>query len=541
MAAKKQNSDQDKLRGGYYTPKGIAEFLVTWAVRNKSDRVLEPGCGDGAIAGLAARKLGRGGSLTAVELFPDEAKKAAAAIGPGASLITGDVFSWYLATQPDAQFDAVIGNPPFIRYHNFPEDHRQSAFTMMKEEGLRPSRLTNAWVPFVVLATRALREGGRLALVLPAELMQVTYAAELRQYLARKYSRLTLLTFRRLVFQGIQQETVLLLGERRDCSEAEITVLEMDTDEDLATLDVDRAERKNLELDHAQEKWIQYYLSPRELTLIREIEASDSFVTLGEIASVDVGIVTGRNDFFVLSAEEVENNGIEEWCLPLVGRSMQIPGLHLTEDRWQQLADRGGKCFLLQLGDLPREDLTKQALSYVVQGERNDVHKGYKCRIRLPRWWNVPSVWAPDAFLLRQIYDGPRIVYNSAGVTCTDTIHRVRVTNGVPPHVLAAASMNSITFAFSEIRGRSYGGGVLELEPTEAEALPFPRIQHELPLEELDRIARDGPIEGILDETDRLLLEPAGLTSEEMAILRGIWHKLQKRRMSRKSRPRTRR
>ena len=37
----------NKLRGGYYTPDKISEFIAEWAIRNASDSVLEPSCGDG--------------------------------------------------------------------------------------------------------------------------------------------------------------------------------------------------------------------------------------------------------------------------------------------------------------------------------------------------------------------------------------------------------------------------------------------------------------------------------------------------------------
>ena len=60
-------------------------------------------------------------------------------------------------------------------------------------------------------------------------------------------------------------------------------------------------------------------------------------------------------------------------------------------------------------------------------GEERDVHKGYKCSIRTP-WYTVPSVWVPDGFVFRQIYDFPRIVLNSADATSTDTIHRLTCT-----------------------------------------------------------------------------------------------------------------
>ena len=156
--------------------------------------------------------------------------------------------------------------------------------------------------------------------------------------------------------------------------------------------------------------------------------------------------------------------------------------------------------------------------------------------LRLPRWWNVPSVWVPDAFMLRQIYDGPRIVQNGANATCTDTIHRVRMINGVDERWLATVSMNSLTFAFAEILGRSYGGGVLELEPTEAEKLPFPRPFQTAPLEVVDAWARKKSVDMVLQEVDRLVLKAAGLSESDIGTLRGIWRKLFERRKNRKRR-----
>ena len=112
------------------------------------------------------------------------------------------------------RFDVVVGNPPFIRYQNFPEVHRIGAFEIMREVGLQPNGLTNAWAPFLVAGVRLLNEGGRLAMVIPAELFQVGYAAAIREYLSHAAMSFTIVTFKRLVFDGIQQEIVLLLGEK---------------------------------------------------------------------------------------------------------------------------------------------------------------------------------------------------------------------------------------------------------------------------------------------------------------------------------------
>ena len=74
----------DKLRGGYYTPPRVAEWLCAWAIRDKADEVLEPSCGAGAFATAAAQRLrvlkatgaAAARQLTAVELVEAEAAKA---------------------------------------------------------------------------------------------------------------------------------------------------------------------------------------------------------------------------------------------------------------------------------------------------------------------------------------------------------------------------------------------------------------------------------------------------------------------------------
>jgi len=524
-----------KLRGGYYTPKPIADFLAAWGIVSPTASVLEPSAGDGALVAAAAERLDERGSITAIEIEVQEALKAQVKGGARALVFIGDFFEWFLESRADGTFDTVIANPPFIRYQSFPERYRRAAFRLMQEEGLHPSRLTNAWVPFVVGATRALRPGGRLALVLPAELLQVTYAAELRGYLARRYSELTVVTFRRLTFAGIQQETILLLGVRRESTAAKMSFMELTDSADLDFSSVTAAERVEVDLDHAREKWTQYYLTTRELGLVRELECADIFGRLGDVAEIDVGIVTGRNEFFVMTKSEADSRGLTPWCVPLIGRSAQISGLALRQADWVGLSEAGTKSLLLNVGDLPMERLPRAVQNYIRNGELAGFHEGYKCAIRLPHWWKIPSAWIPDAFLLRQIHDAPRIVANDTDATCTDTIHRVRLKQGIDKHWLASVSINSLTLAFSEVRGRSYGGGVLELEPTEAEGLPFPKPgRYSPPLAELDACMRSHGTVPVLEVVDGHILRGAGLSTADIASLRTIWEKLRQRRAARR-------
>lgn len=78
-------SSAQKLRGGYYTEKIIADFLAEWAIQSPSSRVLEPSCGDGALLESAIEVLERKGvpksaiasQLYGIEIDPTEAQKAA--------------------------------------------------------------------------------------------------------------------------------------------------------------------------------------------------------------------------------------------------------------------------------------------------------------------------------------------------------------------------------------------------------------------------------------------------------------------------------
>lgn len=522
----------EKLRGGYYTPQPIADFLGKWASLSGS-RLLEPSCGDGAI--LAA--LNPNADVTGIELESVEAAKAQAA-APSAQVLVHDFFEWFDPPKW-AAWDGVAGNPPFIRFQNWTDPTRELAFDVMRRVGMRPTKLTNAWVPFVAASALALRPGGRLGLVVPAELLQVTYAAELRAFLVDEFADLTAVTFKRLLFDGVLQEVVLLLGVKGE-GPAAIRVAEVEDAAHLPSPDELTALPHAPALRHETEKWTKYFLDPDGIEALRTAREGDFTVRLGELADVDVGIVTGRNQFFVLRPSDSADRKLDSYVSPLVSKSAHLRGIRFDDADLTQLRGDDAPCQLLALDNALELGEHADLGAYIAAGEAEEVHTGYKCSIR-KLWWVVPSVWRPDAFLLRQIHDHPRIIANLTGATATDTIHRVRMLNGTPPAALAAASINSLTFAFSEVMGRSYGGGVLELEPREAEQLPMPDPRG-LPkrlIERVDALMRDRDLTGALDLVDaEVLISRDGRDPALVQQLRTVWERLRDRRLARGRKPR---
>lgn len=546
----KAPATQQKLRGSYYTPEAIAYFLADWAISSASTTILEPSCGDGnvleaAVKVLLARGAGRSAiiqQIHGVELDALEAEKAAGrfvtqGIPRLNNVWTGDFFQFCEENLfHELRFDAVIGNPPFIRYQDFDEVHRSVAFRLMKHAGLRPTRLMNAWVPFLVASTLMLHpDSSRLAMVIPAELLQVSYAADLRRFLTDHFSKLTIFTFKKLVFSDIQQEVVLLLGERNGQNHTGIRTIELHGLDDLKNYEHGVIFAETLkEMDHSTEKWTQYYLSHEELSLLRSLRVDKRLTIAREALDVDVGIVTGLNEFFVLTEEEAYTQQLFEHTHPIVTRSAHLQGIALTQEDLQANTVRQLRSRLLRLPAEPLDKIPEAVRRYISWGEKQGFHKGYKCRIR-NYWYAVPSVWIPDAFMLRQIHGYPKLILNETDATSTDTIHRVRFVAKLPPKALVAAFLNSLTFAFAEIVGRSYGGGVLELEPTEAEALPLPLQNAEmLDFDHLNSLMRRGDIESVLDITDKtLLINGLGLNQEEVFTLRCAWSRLRDRRINR--------
>lgn len=545
--------DQDKLRGGYYTSSEVASWLCAWAIRSPKDRVLEPSCGDGAFLEAAAKRYAELGArgpaivrqLTGVEIVATEADRARARLHGLLSqratdvVNTGDFFSWWQHSAQPA-FDVVVGNPPFIRYQTFPEPHRSLAMALMVEQGLSPNRLTNIWVPFVVAAVASLRPGGRLALVLPAELLQVTYASQLRSFLTDRFARIDIVACNELFFEKAEQEVVLLLADgllksASDANPCRVTMTETRTPREITSRApaVVLAEAQPKTIRHDSEKWLKYFLSEKEIKFMRALRDAVVTTNLSTHASVDVGVVTGKNEFFVLTSAQVEELGLEGLTAPLVSRSAHLKGARVGKADWNAMAAAGDRVHLLHLKG--NDTKPSAALArYIRFGEGNEVHKGYKCSIREP-WYAVPSVWTPDGFLFRQIYDFPRVVLNQAGATSTDTIHRLTGKKEKPERIIAN-TYTWLTAASAEIEGRSYGGGVLELEPTEAERLLMPAtLNGAMPLAECDKLTRAGRLDEVLEENARIvLMGHMGLSQSDCFILRDIWTKMRDRRNARR-------
>lgn len=525
----------EKLRGGFYTPKIIADFILRWGINGSSkSEILEPSCGDGVFL-ETLKELGLNfKSLTGIELDEEESLKAKNVALKRSRVINTDFHSFCNKTKD--RFDLVVGNPPYIRYQFFDTEQQIAAEQIFIKAGLKYSRLTNAWVSFVIGSSLLLKEsGGKIGFVLPAEILQVSFAGQLRTFLAHFFNKINIISFEKLVFPNIQQEVVLLLCEKNKSKDHKIEHLELRDASKLGSLDVSRLKSPQKTIDFKANKWTFYFLDQEEIDFLENIAKKRGIATLGKYADVEVGITTGSNDFFTVDLETVERYELQDYARPMVGRSVQVNSVVFGHDDWKKNKFSKAKAHLLVFPN--RKNLNKKngAVKYIAQGEVLGINKGYKCGIR-DDWFVVPSLKISDALFIRRNNLYPKLIINQAEAYTTDTMHRLFLKAGTEIKALTASYYNSLSLAFAEVSGRSHGGGVLELMPNEAEQilLPYHKNNSKL-LPVLDKMIRaKRNINDILEIADQVILrEHFGLTLKEIKLANNIWQKLSRRRLNR--------
>lgn len=500
----------DKLRGGFYTPDDLVDLCLTRIaslMRGRSRlRLLEPSAGDGAfIRGVARSSFrDRVEHIEAVELIEREAEKSSAVIEESAltgSVVTCSAIEWAVAS--DALFDAAVGNPPFVRFQFVSKDDRAFADQLAQRLGVSFASVSNLWLPVLLGALSRLRYGGAFAFVVPAECFTGISAGALRSWLVRNTSALRFDLFAPGSFPNVLQEVVVMSGKRGETHAGPAT----------CTITEHSRTGQRTSTEHSiisgREPWTRYLLTKDQLDAVDEACELTAVSKLGLLARFEVAAVTGANDYFSVDSKMLDEHGLRPWSRALLPRIRHAVGLRYTDDDHARADAAGARVHLLDFSaDRPDPSAYDEPSAYLADGVDAELHLRYKCRIREP-WYRVPFIRAGELMLSKRSHHYPRVVLNEAGVVTTDTIYRGTAIGRLVGHAddFTAGFHNSLTLLSAELEGRSFGGGVLELVPSEVSRLLVPFIPgFGAELDRLDAIARaEGESQDLVDETDRLL------------------------------------
>lgn len=534
-----QNETKQKLRGGYYTPLDLATYIAQWATEKRPRTVLEPSCGDGAfIDAVANVGLKYEITFTGYELFEEEAAKArkrSSFLPQIASKVHCDDFldvaiKHLLAGRTD--FDCVVGNPPFVRYQYLPEESQSKAEAIFEILRLPFTKHTNAWVPFVLASVAMLRPQGRLGMILPSEIIHVMHAQPLRTYLGEVCKRLLIIDPEEIWFDGTLQGAVILFAEKKKHTSEHSDGVGIVKVAGRAFLSEDPACLFNdtacINGKTAEGKWTRALLTSGERDLLDALSEHHGVHRFTDIAKVDVGIVTGANKFFLVPDDTVCQYNLSSFAHPMFGRSEHCPGVIYDRRRHAENAKVGNPTNFVWITDR-KSQLPKRVLEYIELGEKQKLHTRYKCRVREP-WYAVPSVYATDVCMLKRAHDTPRLILNKMLAYTTDTAYRI-TTKEISPEKLVYCFLNVLTALSVELEGRHYGGGVMELVPSEIEKLVVPVPNGLRPrVSELDKLVRQQPAPVMLEQQSRRVLAELGVSRAAQETLLSAWMRLKNRR-----------
>ena len=581
------SAEERRSRGQFYTPPAVAGWLTRWALdgdeagdvdgqsRSGDDppRVLDPAAGTGTFPLAAFDRLRERApeadlddllsrivavDVDDVALHLAGLRLSARAGGRPVGAFDRRVRSFF-DLEPAAEgskrgddrivapVDAVVGNPPFVRAGDLSpgrdhfRDHLEAfgpAGGGASVDGASPyadgeavlSRRSDAYVYFVTHATRFLRPGGRLGLVLPAKWLESDYGAGFRRFLVDQYRVRAVVGFDARAFDALV-DTVLLLAERRarpgvdDDAASRVNFLRLeeplDASASLSDLLADPADenadggngtgvpeprprnvrdgvrarviRRSPSTFATAEKCSPYLRAPGPLLSLLD---HPSFVQLGDLARVSRGVTTGANAFFLLDAADRERLGVDDDLLRPAVRSIRgVDSRTVTPadvDRWMVdvhgvLSSRPDGNAGDREGPGAGDDAATRAkaalraaghdafVDYVEDAESAGRHEGRTCRARRV-WFDLGDLPTPDAFVPKLLRERVFTVRNEAGAVPTNAIDCVSVREGVEPAVLLGVLDSSLSRALMELWGRNEAG-MLQLMTYETRTLPIPDVR----------------------------------------------------------------
>lgn len=528
--------------GIFYTPDELARKMSQWAIRSPMATVLDPSFGGCAFLRGAVEQLRELRSpRPARQVFGADrdpgAKDWLASILREGARQDQFYFGDFMSIPPShfaTLFSAVLGNPPYVKHHALPSRLQHVAARTLATNGQQLSAMASYWAYFVLHAINFIAPGGRLALILPGSLIHTEYAYAVRKALRNAFGRVTAILLLERVFADAEEESVLVFAEGRSEPGGDIRVglaswLSLPFDED----SLERISRP-LDRTEQEDSWIRPLLDSRILTVYDQ--AATQCARLADKATVRIGTVTGANRFFVLKPSALHSLSLfRKHTKPILSRAAFVRGLSFNRTSLEELKETDATCLLLHP---PRRiDLHPRLRTYLRQGVEEQIPTRVKCALRKP-WYRVKTGRVPDAFLTYMAGTCPRLVLNEAGIPCTNAIHALTWQKSVSKKeelTIVVSFLSTLTQLSAELEGRSYGGGVLKLEPSEAGRLVIPAVSLagvQRLFSDLHLLCLQGEYDKATEAVDELLLKNL-LTRAELTLLKLGVEMLRKRRLER--------
>lgn len=438
----------------FFTPEVIADFMARWVLdgRKKAD-VLEPAFGLGAFSrslfkqNPKVRVVGYEADATIYNYAAENVAQA----GSDVLLYNED----YLRASWEDKYDGIICNPPYLKFHDY--DNASLVPLVNEQLGIRLNGFTNLYTLFLLKSISQLRDGGRMAYIVPSEFLNSDYGVEVKRALLRSgvLRHVVVVDFTQCAFDDALTTACILLCHK-DGSLSEVRFSHVS---DVGQLQASLADYSAWVADQLkpETKWKQYYEGARSADYRH-------LVPFSTFAKVSRGIATGANDYFTFRESKKELYGIPERCLMrCVCHSTDVHGLFFTGDDFQRLSHSDKAVYLFN----GRADVKDEHVrGYISLGEETGADKRYLTASRKP-WYAIENRKPSPIWVSVFNRKGLRFVRNIAGVSNLTTFHCVYDAGVVDIDVLFGYLVTNVAKEIFMDNSRQYGNGLVKFEPND--------------------------------------------------------------------------
>ena len=389
--------------------------------------------------------------------------------------------------QAEKKCNFVICNPPYVRHHLIENaEKKRIKEKTYRNSGENISGLAGLYCHFLLQSYQWMEEDGIAGWLIPSEFMDVNYGKDIKHFLLNKVELLRIHRFDPNSIQfndALVSSTVVWFKNRKPDKESNI---EFSFGGNLHNPKVMR--KISAEILKIEPKWTRFPLMQPRQTEHKTPRLSDYF-------EVKRGIATGSNNFFIIPKQKIIELDLPfEFFRPVLPSARYVHETEIMSDEYgNPLLSK--ELFLLDCR-LSEEEVQKNhpTLWKYFEHGRETISNGYLCRTR-KCWYfqeqrEVPPIVC--TYMGREKSDSKtsfRFILNHSNAIVTNSYLALYPKDNliqalaIKPELkrIIWMMLNNLHPASITSEGRTYGGGLKKIEPSELLNVPLPQMQEILP------------------------------------------------------------
>ena len=428
-------------------------------------------------------------------------------------------------------FSTIFANPPYTRRSALQPNDTALIDNLRQKIGPLNFGKASYWAYFLLHSLSFLQNGGKMIFLLPTSLLQTDYGKNLCNYLGERFEQVNIVVLAFRAFREAQVSVAILLALNYGAQPDGVTVSIARNSVELGGMSNALSRVIPTVATTGFQNWRMMFLSSETLNIYKRLIAGTDIKRFEDIFRVCIGVVTGANEFFVVSDQIAKTLQIpDDQIFPVVSNGHAVRGLTFTKDDYGLLSASSKPSVILRLEE---NALNSEMRDYIKGGEATGLASRLKCSIRKP-WYTLDDVAEPDAFFQYMKSSAPHLVLNDSGCTCTNALHRVNFRQTLPRYqkeFIAVSILTSVTQLTMELTGRSYGGGVLKMEPGTLAKVPLVHLSDVEGVDETFRICdeylrKDMKQQAIRIADEFVLIKGKGIKMTHATAMQNAWKAL---------------